>query len=294
MKEDQLLLSKQIAPRIGAEVSGLSLAHLTETDFAALIQLWREHLVLVFRDQLLDDNALVAFARRFGDLDKAPPLDTATLHAPAFPEIAVVSNVVENGTPIGGLGHGDLTWHADMTFQEEPPVGCILNARETPSGSGFTFFVSLRAATQDLSDDLRRPVAGRIALHDKSYTSAGTLRQGVDPHADPAQRPGGRHPLVARHPSWDEEILLLGRRRNSYVFGLDHGESEALLDTIWAHATRDDYVMRHEWRPNDVVLWDNLATMHRRDAFASDARRILHRAQIRRLKPAFRVQVQAA
>jgi taurine dioxygenase len=274
---------------LGAEVSGLRLDEPLDAETsAALVAAWRQHLVLVFRGQAIDDAGLLGFAKSLGDLDLAPALDSKKAHVASFPEIAVVSNVIENGEPIGGLGSGDLAWHSDMTFQEEPPVGCVLNARETPISGGYTWFTSLRAATAALPDALREKIAGRKALHDHSYTSAGTLRHGVVPSADPETRPGARHNLIWTHPSWQEDFLLLGRRFNGHVVGLPIEESEALLDALWAHATDPAFAMRHEWQPGDVVLWDNLLTMHRRDAFDSGARRVLHRAQIRRLSPQWR------
>jgi taurine dioxygenase len=280
---------KPLSPAIGAEIKAIDLAHVSEAAFVEIIAAWRQHLVLIFRDQPIGDEGLLAFAQRFGDLDPAPPLDSGISHAPGFPDIAVVSNVVENGVAIGGLGNGELTWHSDMTFQAEPPVGCLLQALETPLGTGFTWFTSLRAAYETLPAELRGKVEGRNLLHDKSYTSAGTLRDGVSPSTDPAARPGGRHPFIWHHPSWNEDLLLLGRRRNAYVFDLAEAESETLLDAVWAHATQPAFSYRHEWRPGDVVLWDNLLTMHRRDVFESEARRVLHRAQIRRLRPELRI-----
>ncbi len=280
---------EKLASALGAEVTGVRLDGALDPEAsAAIIAAWRQHLVLVFRGQGIDDSGLLAFAKSLGDLDLAPALDSKKAHAAAFPEITVVSNVIENGEPIGGLGSGDLAWHSDMTFQEEPPVGCVLNARETPAGGGFTWFTSLRAATAALPDALQARIAGRKILHDHSYTSAGTLRHGVVPSDDPETRPGARHALIWHHPSWQEDFLLLGRRFNAHVVGLPVEESENLLDALWAHATDPAFAMRHEWRPGDVVLWDNLLTMHRRDAFDSGARRVLHRAQIRRLSPQWR------
>jgi len=280
---------ERFASVLGAEATGIDLRAPIDAGTAAeIIAAWRQNLVLVFRNQTIDDAGLLAFAKSLGDLDLAPALDSKKAHVAAFPEIAVVSNVIENGEPIGGLGSGDLAWHSDMTFQEEPPVGCVLNARETPAGGGFTWFTSLRAATAALPQTLRAQIADRKILHDHSTTSAGTLRHGVVPSADPETRPGARHKLIWTHPSWQEDFLLLGRRFNAHVVGLQTGESEALLDALWAHATNPAFAMRHEWRPGDVVLWDNLLTMHRRDSFDSNARRVLHRAQIRRLNPQWR------
>ncbi len=281
---------QKLGAALGAEVRGLRLDRPIDPETsAAIVAAWRENLVLVFRDQKIDDAGLLNFARSLGDLDLAPALDSKKAHVADFPEIAVVSNIIQNGEPIGGLGSGDLAWHSDMTFQEEPPVGCVLNARETPIGGGFTWFTSLRAATAALPETLRAQIQGRKILHDHSTTSAGTLRHGVVPSADPETRPGARHTLIWTHPSWHEDFLLLGRRFNAHVVGLPVDESEALLDALWAHATDPAFAIRHEWRPGDVVLWDNLLTMHRRDAFDAGARRVLHRAQIRRLDPQWRI-----
>lgn len=281
---------RPLSPVFGAEVVGLDLGRrLPDSVFADLVTAWRQHLVLLFRGQTIGDPALVDFARRFGDLDPAPVGDNQDGATPeGFPEITVVSNVVENGRHLGALASGELTWHSDMTYKAEPPVGCVLHAWEVSETSGFTWFSSLRAATEALPQDLRDRIAGQQSFHDGSYTSAGTLRHGYSPEVDPERSPGVRHPFLVRHPSWGEEVLLLGRRPNGVVIGHEPSESEALLDALWAHATKPGFVFRHAWKPNDILIWDNLLTLHRRDAFDPTVRRTLHRAQILRVHPALR------
>jgi len=271
-----------LSKAIGAEVEGVDLENdASDEVFAEIIEAWREHQVLLFRNQSVGDEKLVAFARRFGELDPAPYIDAKVAHPPEFPEISVVSNVLVNGEAIGSLGHSDLAWHSDMTFQDTPPVGCILHAWETPEGEGATWFTSLRSALAALPKDLRTKIQSLQAFHDKSTTSAGTLRHGVEGRA------GRFHPFLIRHPTWDEETLFLGRRANSFVDELDDEDGQVLLDQVWGFATKPEFSIAHVWKPGDVVIWDNLLTMHRRDAFPSQARRILHRAQIRRLHPQF-------
>ena len=117
--------------------------------------------------------------------------------------------------------------------------------------------------------------------HDGTYNSGGYVREGVTPTGDPRTSPGTVHPLVAIHPETGRRALYLGRRRNAYIEGMTLVESDALLDDVWAHATRDALTWRHHWRAGDLVLWDNRCTMHRRDAFDPRARRLMHRTQIK-------------
>src|SRR5262245_19899892 len=120
-------------------------------------------------------------------------------------------------------------------------------------------------AYERLPADLRRIIAGRMAIHDATYNSSGLMRKDYKSVEDPRQAPGARHPLIRVHPATGRKCLFLGRRRNSYILGLDLAESEAILDALWAHATQPDFVMSHAWRPGDLLIWDNRCTLHRRD-----------------------------
>jgi taurine dioxygenase len=115
--------------------------------------------------------------------------------------------------------------------------------------------------------------------HDGTYDSGGNVRKGVTPTNDPRTSPGTPHPIIIEHPVSGDKALYLGRRRNAYVMGLELAESERLLDELWSYVETSLY--RHKWALNDVVLWDNRTTMHRRDAFDPKARRVLHRTQIK-------------
>jgi taurine dioxygenase len=128
---------------------------------------------------------------------------------------------------------------------------------------------------------LRRRLAGLCIKHDGTYNSGGYVRQGVDAVDDPVTSPGAVHPLVCTHPVSGRRVLYLGRRRNAYVVGLPLADSEALLDEIWSYASRDEFTWYNHWRAGDFVLWDNRCTMHRRDPFDPDARRIMHRTQVK-------------
>jgi taurine dioxygenase len=267
--------------RLGAEIRGADLRSLTGPDFTAIQKAWNDHSVLLFRGQQLTDDELIAFSRRFGDLDWAPIQETGRCFVEGYPEIYVVSNVIVNGEPIGSLGAGEATWHTDMSYLEAPPKASLLYALEVPASGGDTYFCGMYQAYESLPDLLKSRIEGRFLKHDGTYNSGGFVRQGVSPIDDPVASPGACHPLVCTHPETKRRALYLGRRRNAYVQGLPLAESEALLDELWSIATREEFTWHNEWQVGDVVLWDNRCTMHRRDAFDSNSRRILHRTQIK-------------
>jgi taurine dioxygenase len=266
---------------LGASIEGVDLRTLDPATFAAIHRAWLDHQVLLFRDQQLADEDLVAFSRRFGDLDEAPVQETGQRFVEGHPEIYVVSNVVRDGVAIGSLGAGEATWHTDMSYLSRPPKASALYALEVPPSGGDTSFCSMYAAWDTLPGELRRRVEGLRVKHDGTYNSGGYTRQGVTPTGDPRTSPGAFHPLVAVHPETGRRGLYLGRRRNAYIEGLSLEDSDALLDDIWAAATHSSHTWTHQWRVGDLVLWDNRCTMHRRDAFDAAARRVMHRTQIR-------------
>jgi taurine dioxygenase len=266
---------------LGAEIKGVDLRAVDDALFAAIHRAWVDHLVLLFRGQTLSDDDLIAFSRRFGELDWAPIQETGRRFVEGRPEIYVVSNVVENGEPIGSLGAGEAVWHTDMSYIPDPPKASMLYALEVPSSGGDTGFVNMYAAYESLPPALKQRIEGLTLKHDGTYNSGGYLRQGVAAVDDPVNSPGAVHPLVCTHPESGRRVLYLGRRRNAYIPGLPLNESEQVLDELWTYASRDEFTWYNQWRVGDLVLWDNRCTMHRRDAFDSDARRIMHRTQIK-------------
>jgi len=269
------------AAALGAEVKGVDLRALDEATFQAVHRAWVDHLVLLFRGQTLSDDDLIAFSRRFGDLDWAPVQETGRRFVDGKPEIYVVSNVIEKGEPIGSLGAGEAVWHTDMSYIEDPPKASMLYALEIPPSGGNTGFVNMYAAYDALPAALKQRVEGLVLKHDGTYNSGGYVRQGITATDDPVTSPGAVHPLVCTHPESRRRVLYLGRRRNGYILGLPLAESEKLLDELWSYATRDEFTWHHQWRVGDLVMWDNRCTMHRRDPFDSSARRVMHRTQIK-------------
>jgi taurine dioxygenase len=270
---------------LGAEIRGIDLAHISEAQFAAIHQAWTAHEVLLFRAQTLDDDGLIAFSHRFGDLDIAPVQENGRRFVDGKPELYVVSNVIENGVAIGSLGAGEAVWHTDMSYLPEPPKASLLYALEVPSAGGDTSFCNMYNAYETLPSALRERIAGLTIKHDGTYNSGGFVREGVIPTDDPRLSPGAIHPLVCTHPESGRRMLYLGRRRNAYLPGLNLAYSDALLDELWAYVERPELVWTHRWRVGDLVLWDNRCTMHRRDPFDPASRRIMHRTQVKGTAP---------
>jgi taurine dioxygenase len=272
----------KLADALGAEIGGVELAQpIAPADFAAIRAAWLEHMVVRFRGQTLSDPQLKAFSAFFGELDPPGPNTYGKPFLPDHPEMNVISNIKIDGVPIGGLGDGEAIWHADMTYVEHPPMASILYALEVPPSGGDTYWANMCLAYDTLPIELKEAIADRRAVHDATYNSAGLMRKGYAELSDPRKAPGARHALVRTHPETGRKGLFLGRRRNSYVEGLELTESERLLDALWAHATQPRFTFRQQWRVGDVIVWDNRCTLHRRDAFDPSARRLLHRTQIK-------------
>ena len=266
---------------LGAEIRGVDLTSLDDLHFAALKRAWHQHQVILVRGQTLRDQDLIAFSRRFGDLDWAPVQETGRRFVEGLPEIYIVSNVKVNGEAIGSLGAGEAVWHTDMSYLDVPPMASMLYAIEVPPVGGNTSFCSMYAIYEALPPEIKRRIANLKIKHDGTYNSGGYLRQGVTATDDPRASPGAVHPLVCTHPDTGRKMLYLGRRRNAYLMGLELAESEALLDELWQFVKQPEFSWEHVWRVGDLVMWDNRCTMHRRDPFDDTSRRILHRTQIK-------------
>jgi taurine dioxygenase len=295
--ERQRVTVRPTGAALGADIDGVDLARpLPPPVVEAIKQAWADHLVLRFRGQHLDDDQLMRFSALFGELDLAPVIAAARVKVPGEDRyvesaleghryVSIISNIIENGIAIGALGAYESIWHTDMSFNPEPPMGSALYALEVPPAGGDTGFANMYLAFDTLPEDLRRQVEGRLCRHDSSRNSAGELRRGQPEVSDPRAAPGADHPIIRTHPVTGRKALFLGRRRNAYIQGLDLADSEALLDALWAHATRPALTWYQQWRVGDLVMWDNRCVLHRRDEFDPNARRLMHRTQIKGDRP---------
>ena len=189
------LTIRPVTDAVGAEISGVNLAQLTAAEFAQIEQAWNRHSALLFRDQQLSDDDLLAFSRRFGELDPPPIQEHGRQSPEGYPDIYVVSNVLDDkGAPIGALGSGEAVWHTDMSYLATPPVASMLYSLEVPPTGGNTWLLGMQAAWSTLPDALKAKVRGRRIKHDGTYNSGGYVRKGVTPTDDPHKAPGAWHP----------------------------------------------------------------------------------------------------
>lgn len=279
-------------PALGAEIRGLDLRQLDDATFARLHEHWLHHLLLLFRGQSLTADDLVHLVRRFGT-----PVTSSNLHQRDLaertanqrfrlpPEVTVVTNLKENGKPVGILGDGEIVWHSDFSFKEAPTAARMLLAVEIPPDGGHTYFSNCYAAYDALSPAMKQRVAGLTVKQANVVDTAMKLRPGASLDLDIREVPGPSHPIVSTHPETGRNMIFLGRRHSAYVNGLALADSEALLDELWAHTTDARFVYEHVWQQGDVVVWDNRATLHKRDAFASSSRRVLYAAQVEGHRP---------
>jgi taurine dioxygenase len=282
---------------LGGEVRCGDVRDADDGTIAEIRRAWLDRKVVVMRGQTLTDAELVAFGARFGEFQYSNPLSNPLVVAgkvarqgggPAeHPEITVVSNVVENGVALGGLGDGEVVWHTDMSSFDAPPNQTILFALEVPPDGGATSFCDMERALDTLPEDLRRAVDGLDLKHDAMIDAAGFVRPEyahlVD--AEPEETPGAIHPLIRTHPETGRDSLYLGRRSNARLIGFARKRSDAVLARLWRHATGAANIWRHWWKPGDVVMWDNRCVMHRREPFDPTSRRVMHRVVIKGTPP---------
>ena len=283
-----------MAAPLGAEIRGLDLKQLDDAMFKALHGVWLDNVLLVFRGQSMAAEDLVTLVRRFGT-----PVTSSNLHQRSLeeragnrlyhlpPEVTIVSNVREGDQSIGILGDGEVVWHSDFSFKERPTAARMLVAMEVPPRElgGNTFFLSCYAAYDALPADMKQRISGMTVKQADIIDTAMKLRPGASLDADIRTVPGPSHPVISTHPETGHNVLFLGRRHGAYVNGCSLEESEALLNQLWAHCTQPRFCYEHRWSVGDVIVWDNRATLHRRDPFDSKSRRVLFAAQVEGHRP---------
>ena len=268
-----------LSDALGAETRGLDLTReIDDATFATVEQAWHDHLILLFRDQHLSEDDQVRFARRFGALQSRPR--PASMRAEGgevrHPEIMLVSNIRKDGKLIGSLPDGEMQFHSDMCYIAKPAKGTFLYAIEIPSQGGDTLFLNTYKAYETLPADIKARIDGAKALNVFLYGS--TSREGNKP--DFSIHPNHVHPVVRIHPDTRRKALFINRLMTWSIEGMDEAESTALLNRMFDHMERPDFIYGHKWRVGDLVLWDNRCTLHARTDFSDQERRLLRRVVI--------------
>ncbi len=299
-----ITLEPIVGAPFGARVSGVDPVALTSAQKAVLLNAYADAqgLLCFGFDELLTAEQLHALTAVFGENEFAPGRingigrraregepeltvdeQVAILRNKGVdPYLAFIGNLdpkTLERQPISEKFFGEWEWHTDMSYIPVPPTFSLLHARIIPEDGGDTGFCNQVLAAKALPDDLRSRIVGRSIKHDSTYGSSGILRPGMTVPESPVEALGAVHPILRRVPSTGDEALFLGRRTNGYIPDLPLGESEALLNAVWAHATQPEFCYRHAWRVGEVVVWDNRMLLHMRHPVDESRDRFMWRTQ---------------
>jgi len=267
-----------LSQHIGAEIRGIDLRQKPDEETVrAIYQAWLDHLVLIFPQQELSQEDLIRATGFFGEMGalSRPPKYFPKGYSKLLPGIMMISNIRENGEPIGALPDGEMMFHHDMIHAEVPSKATLLYAVEIPSAGGNTLFASGYAAYDTLDPAIRDPLEGKRALHHYNYGTTirgGTM--GTDAFAECA------HPVFRTHEDTGRKAVYVNRLMTVKVFDLPEDESDRLLNAVFDHAEKREFVYEHVWRVGDLLLWDNRCSSHARTDFPSTERRLMLRTTV--------------
>jgi taurine dioxygenase len=270
-----------LSPAIGVEVRGVDLREpLDEESFVRIRRAWEENCIALVRDQRLDEMDQVRFGARFGELGAAVN-DLDPLKGGSHPAILYVSNVRVNGKATGILPDGEMFFHSDTCYMERPAMASMLYAMEVPSSGGHTLYANGFRAYETLPDDLKERLSGKRALNIYDYAGAPLTRASVLPPDVKSYA----HPIFRTHPPTGRKALFVNRLMTWSILDMDSKEGRDILEFLFEHQERPEFVYEHVWRPGDVVLWDNRSCLHARTDFDPNERRRLRRVTMLGDKP---------
>jgi taurine dioxygenase len=267
-----------LSQHIGAEIRGIDLREKPSPETVrAIYQAWLDHLVLIFPGQELSQEDLIRATGFFGELSalSRPPKYFPKGYSKLLPGIMMISNIRENGEPIGALPDGEMMFHHDMIHAEVPSKATLLYSMEIPSTGGNTLFASGYAAYDTLDPAIRDRLEGKKALHHYNYGS--TIRgdsRGTEAFAE------REHPVFRTHEDTGRKAVYVNRLMTMKVLDMPEDESERLLNAVYDHAERQEFVYEHVWRVGDLLLWDNRCSSHARTDFPSTERRLMLRTTV--------------
>lgn len=274
---------RKLGAAMGAEVLGADVGALSAADFTHIRDAFHTHQVLVIRDQKLSPAGQIAFSRRFGALE-----DQLNAHytVPGYPEVLVLSNDVKDGKPVGLIDGGDF-WHSDSSHREFPSMATILHAVRNPRQGGDTEFANMVAAHEALPEEMKRRIAGLKGIHavsklkNKRVTVSPRRPDGKAFYEKQKSLPDQVWPVVRTHPVTGKKALYVSPRFTIGIAGMDEAEADEILDTLFAHQIRPEFVYRHKWRDGDLVMWDNCSVIHQATGgFAYPDVRTMHRTVV--------------
>ena len=253
---------------LGARIDGVDLSKpVSRSDFAAIFRALGDHSVLCFPKQSIDAVSLKAFSERFGPLQGSP---TGTYCEPGVPEVMILSNIVEDGKPLG-IADAGQDWHTDMSYNKVIGFTNVLWGIKIPRRNGKplgnTVFADMQAAYNDLSPQLKSRLANATATHDfnkfweEMRKRPGSTRPALTPEQR-AARPPSVHPIFLTHPISGRTILYCNPGYAVRINEMDEAESDAVLDELFRHQLQPKYQHAHVWTEGDLLLWDHIGTLH--------------------------------
>lgn len=267
-----------LSPAIGAEISGVDLRRpLDDATVGEIRDAWLDHIVVLFRDQTLGQQDQIRFTGYFGEQGiLARPQEYRTKgHDDLLPGVMLISNVREDGEPIGALPDGDMMFHHDMLHAEIPHNATVLYAVEVPSVGGNTLFASGYKAYETLPDEVRGPLEGRMAFNHYNF---GSQHKGDDKGVPAFAE--STHPVFRTHDETGRKAVYVNRLMTEHVVDMPKEEGASLLAKVFDHSERPEIVYEHVWRKGDLLMWDNRCSTHGRNDFPATERRLMWRTTI--------------
>lgn len=269
---------RKLSKHTGAEILGIDLnQQIPQETIQEIWKIFVDHTVVLFRGQKLEQPDLVRATSQFGacgEYDRPAEFHTSG-QKKVLPQIMLITNIRENGEPIGSLPDGEMWFHHDTIHREVPTKATLLYALEVPTYGGNTAFANLFAAYEALPADLKEGLEGRKAYNAFLY---GSNKKG-DPHATKAVS-YAIHPAIRRHEDSGRKAIYVDRLMTHHLVDEPESKSQDILERVFDFIERDEFVYEHVWRKGDVVMWDNRSSIHARRDFPGDQVRLMWRTTI--------------
>ena len=252
---------RKLSYALGAEICDMNVAApMSETQFGEIYQAFLDNGILLFRGQDITREQHIEFSRHFGELDKHESLPRD--RHPKYPELLLVTNEPNaDGTPSNSRYTG-RSWHSDMSFTPVPSLGSLLKSYAVPEVGGDTLFANMTLAYDTLSDGMKKLIADLHGIQLAGTRKINHAPTGLERLAEQKKlNPPIAQPVVRTHPETGKKALYLGDKVKRFD-GMTEEESQPLIKYLNAHATQPEFLYRHQWRKNDIVVWDNRCTQH--------------------------------